>query len=233
MKGDETKKNPEKEKGGPVGIAPPELILYTTFQLPLCHIMSHYVTIFFNLGTSSGRRLALPFYIYPHFVRVSSTFVGVMSIVDRYMAFLSAHHRKVLVFWALWLLVAGTFGMKLLQNTKTQYNPPPGTLSATSQQIFVDAFPTRASETAMVILVTTSQPNITQIVAPGGFVNGLTSYINKSLVDTRAKYENVWTGEFNGCTHICLLSLSFDFHIFHHLFFQISLCWALRLMSSR
>ena len=73
-----------------------------------------------------------------------------------------------------------------------------GTLSATAQQIFSDAFPARSSETAMVVLVTASVPNATQIVMPGGFVAGLTAYLNSSLVRTQAQYENVWTGEFVG-----------------------------------
>jgi hypothetical protein len=49
--------------------------------------------------------------------------------------------------------VAGLFGLRLLSNTKTQYNPPNGTPSAISQKIFTDAFPVRAAETALVVLV--------------------------------------------------------------------------------
>ena len=98
-------------------------------------------------------------------------------------------------------MATGLFGLKLLNNTKTQYNPPDGTLSATAQKIFTDAFPARSSETALVVLVQTQQApsNPADIVTPGGFVDGLTRYLNASLVATRDKYKDIWTGEFNGC----------------------------------
>lgn len=47
-------------------------------------------------------------------------------------------------------------------------------------------------------LSSVGQANATAIVAPGGFVDGLTALLNSSLVSTRAKYEGVWTGEFTG-----------------------------------
>jgi uncharacterized membrane protein YdfJ with MMPL/SSD domain len=124
-------------------------------------------------------------------------------MIDGYMKFLTAHHRKVLAFWFLWFFVAGLFGLQLLNNTKTQYAAPPGTPSAKADAVFAEAFPVMSRSSGLVVLVAAKDTNanlINTLTQPGGFVDGLTRFLNQSLVDTRDKYHGVWTGDFSGCT---------------------------------